>query len=220
MKLLERKFNESKTKKGFKKVLWIYDFWGKLTETKAAQNVLKLAGINNGDDILDVACGTGEMLEKIIILNPDGNNIGVDLSPEMITKAREKLDTLSKGNFELREGNALNLDFSENSFDILINSYMVDLMPLETFDKIASEFFRVLRPNGIIVISTFSFGTKKIHRFWYWVAKKFPDLLTGCRPVSFKNYLIKAGFKTEREMEISQNTFPTKIIKARKPDKI
>ncbi len=217
MKLLERKFNESKIKDEFKKVLWIYDFWGKLTETKAAQNALKLADINNGNAILDVACGTGEMLEKIIKLNPDGNNIGVDLSPDMISKARGKLDKINKGNFELREGNALNLDFSENSFDILINSYMVDLMPLETFDKIANEFFRVLRPNGIIVISTFSFGTRKIHRFWYWMAKKFPGLLTGCRPVSFRNYLIKAGFKIEREMEISQNTFPSKIIKARKP---
>ena len=216
MKTLERNLDEAKTKKEFKQVLWVYDFWGWLTERKAARNVLKLADIKNGAAVLDVACGTGEMLENIVALNPDGKNIGIDLSPDMLTKAREKLNKAAKGNFELHEGSVLKLDFPENSFDILINNYMVDLMPLETFDTIANEFFSVLKPNGIIVISTFSFGTKKIHRFWYWVAKRFPGLLTGCRPVSFKSHLIKAGFKIEKDMEISQNTFPSEVIKARK----
>ncbi|MGW8314554.1 MAG: class I SAM-dependent methyltransferase [Bacteroidales bacterium] len=216
MKVLERKLDETKTKEEFRKVLWFYDFWGWLTERKAAQNVLKLAEIENGNDILDVACGTGEMLEKIVKLNPDGKNIGIDLSPDMLAKAEEKLNRRNRGNFKLQEGNALDLNFPEHSFDILVNNYMVDLMPVESFDKIANEFFRVLKPNGIIVISTFSFGTRKIHKFWYWVARKFPGLLTGCRPVSFKNYLVKAGFIIEKVMEISQNTFPSVIIKARK----
>ncbi len=220
MKTLERKLDETKTKNEFKQILWIYDFWGRLTESKAARNVLKLADIKNGNSVLDVACGTGEMLEKIVKLNPDGKNVGIDLSPDMLNKARKKLNKQSKEKFELQEGSALNLVFPDNSFDILINNYMVDLLPIETFTKIASEFYRVLKPNGIIVMSTFSFGTKRIHRFWYWVAKRFPDLLTGCRPVSFKEYLIKAGFELEKEFEISQNTFPSQIIKARKVTKI
>ena len=41
-----------------------------------------------------------------------------------------------------------------------------------------------------------------------------PDLLTGCRPVSFKENLLKAGFKIEKSIEISQNTFPSEVIKA------
>lgn len=216
MKILERDLDETRTKKESKKALWIYDFWGWLTERKAARNALKFADIKNGSAILDVACGTGEMLKKIVKLNPDGENIGIDISPDMLNKAREKLN---EGTFELREGNALNLDFPDNSFDILINNYMVDLMPMETFDKIANEFFRVLKPNGKIVVTTFSFGTKRIHRFWYWVAKQFPYILMGCRPVSFKKSLIKAGFEIEKNIEVSQNTFPSQIIKARKWNK-
>lgn len=53
-------------------------------------------------------------------------------------------------------------------------------------------------------------------KIWFWVAKKCPDLLTGCRPVSFKNNLIKAGFEIEKALEISKNTFPSEIIKAKK----
>jgi len=219
MKVLKRNLDEAKIKKEFKKVLWFYDFWGSLTESKAAKKVLKLADIKNGNAVLDVACGTGEMLKKIIKLNPEGENTGIDISPDMIAKARKKLAKQNQNNLMLEEGNALNLNFKDNSFDILINNYMVDLMPIESFNKIASEFYRVLKPKGIIVMSTFSFGTKRIHRFWYWVAKRFPDLLTGCRPVSFKDYLIKVGFEIEKNIEISQNTFPSKIIKARKIDK-
>jgi len=48
------------------------------------------------------------------------------------------------------------------------------------------------------------------------LAQRFPDLLTGCRPVSFKKNLIRAGFAIEKDLEISQNTFPSEIIKARK----
>jgi ubiquinone/menaquinone biosynthesis C-methylase UbiE len=173
MKVLKRNLDEAKTKKEFSKVLWVYDLWGWLTERKAAKKALELANITNGSAILDVACGTGEMLRNIVEINPDGKNVGIDLSPEMLAKTREKLHKINSGNFELREGNALHLEFTDHTFDTLINSYMVDLMPQDTFNKIASEFYRVLKPKGILVISTFSFGTKKMHKFWYWLAKNF-----------------------------------------------
>jgi len=219
MEVLSRSFDETRTKKEFKKVLWIYDFWASFTERKAVKKVIKLADVKNGNTILDVACGTGVMLKNIVKQNPEGKNIGIDISPDMIAKARKKLAKQNQNNLMLEEGNALNLNFKDNSFDILINNYMVDLMPIESFNKIASEFYRVLKPKGIIVMSTFSFGTKKIHRFWYWIAKQFPNLLTGCRPVRFEDYLVKAGFEIEKNIEISQNTFPSKIIKARKLNK-
>jgi ubiquinone/menaquinone biosynthesis C-methylase UbiE len=107
-------------------------------------------------------------------------------------------------------------DFNDNTFDILINDFMVDLMPQEYFDKIAREFHRVLKPQGTLIVATFSFGKKKINQFWLWIAKHFPGLLTGCRPVSFKGNVIQAGFTIEADLEISQNTFPSEIIKARK----
>ena len=215
MKVLERHLNEAKIQKEFKQVLWIYDFWGSLTESKGAKKVLELAHINDGKKILDVACGTGAMLKKIVEQNPNGKNVGIDLSPDMINKANGKLKKTGR-HFELHEGNALHLDFADNTFDTLINSYMVDLLPEKYFDRIASEFYRVLQPGGEVVISTFSFGTRGIHKFWYWVAKQFPKLLTGCRPVQFKQNIVNAGFEIENEIEISQNTFPSQIIKARK----
>lgn len=213
MKVLERKLDKAKTKKSYKKVVWFYNIWSWLTESKAAKKVIELAEIEDRKRILEVACGTGFVFEQIVHRNPNGENIGIDLSPDMLDKARKRLKKESD-NFELKEGNALNLKFDDNAFDILINNFMVDLMPQEDFDRIAQEFRRVLKPKGVLVISTFSFGKKRVNRIWLWVAKHFPNLLTGCRPVSFKDNLIKARFSIEQNIEISQNTFPSEVIKA------
>ena len=215
MKILERKADKAKVKESFKRVVWFYDFWSWLTESKAAKKVIDLAEISDGKKILEVACGTGVVFERIVRGNPHGENTGMDLSPDMLRKAKKRLRSV-KGNFELKEGDALDLEAEDNTFDIVINNFMVDLMPQEYFDKVAQEFHRVLKPRGILVISTFSFGEKRINRIWLWIAAHFPDLLTGCRPVSFKENLVNAGFSIERNFEISQNTFPAEIIKASK----
>lgn len=216
MKILERKSDKTNVKRNFKKVVWFYDIWSWFTESKAAENVINLTEFKDGKTILEVACGTGVVFKQIVRRNPNGRNLGIDLSPDMLAKAKKRLKKIKNGNYELKEGDTLNLNFKDNSFDIVINNFMVDLMPVETFDKIAQEFYRMLKPDGTVIISTFSFGKKKSNRFWFWIAEKFPNLLTGCRPVSFKENLIKAGFRIEKDLEISQNTFPSEIIKARK----
>ncbi len=215
MEVLKRILDNTEKKKSYKKVVWFYDFWSWLTESKAAKIVIDLAEIENGMEIIEIACGTGVVFEQIVMKNPDGLNIGIDLSPDMLSKARKRLKN-NAGKYELYEGDVLNLIYQDNSFDIIINNFMVDLMPLEFFNNIAQEFYRVLKPNGTIVISTFSFGKKKINRIWFWIAKKIPGLLTGCRPVSFRENLINAGFNIENVILISQNTFPSEIIKAKK----
>jgi ubiquinone/menaquinone biosynthesis C-methylase UbiE len=213
METLNRELDRVKTRSDYKKIVWFYDFWSWLTESKAAKKVIEFSAIKSGENILEVACGTGIVFEQIVSKNPDGKNTGIDLSPDMLKKAKGRLKKLENASYELKEGDALNLDFQDNFFDIVVNNFMVDLMPVDMFDKVANEFYRVTKPGGILVVSTFSFGKKKVNKIWQWVAKRFPDLLTGCRPVSFKKYLISAGFEIERNIEISQNTFPSEIIK-------
>lgn len=216
MEVLNRDFDPEVVKRNFAKVLWIYDLWGSLTESRAAGRVIELCEIKDTRNILEVAVGTGLVFRKIVSLNPNGTNIGVDLSPDMLEKAEAVLKKTGHKNYVLKQGNALKLEFKDESFDTLVNNFMIDLMPSQDFDKIISEFYRVLKKDGIAVISTFSFGYKKVHKLWYWIAEKFPGLLTGCRPVSIKESLLKAGFILENDEQISQNTFPSQILRVRK----
>jgi len=211
---LNRNFNPTTTQTNYKNIAWFYNVWSGLTESKATKHVLEFAQIKEGQSILEVACGTGIVFEQIVKHNKTGENIGIDLSSHMLAKAKKRLQKIKDGNFELKEGNVLKLNFKEQTFDLVINNFMIDLMPADTFDTIAQAFYRVLKPGGRLVISNFSFGTKSVHKFWFWVAKSFPSLLTGCRPVAFKTYLLNAGFEIEKEVDVSQNTFPAQVISA------
>lgn len=216
MDVLDRKLNQASTREDFRKVVGIYDLWSRLTESRAAGLVLDFADPKGEESVLEVACGTGVVFEQLVRRNPEGRNVGIDLSPDMLAKAAKRLQKLSEVSYELMEGDALELPFRDETFDLVVNNFMVDLLPVSTFDRVASEFYRVLKPGGRLVMSTFSFGTRRINHFWFWVAKHFPDLLTGCRPVQFHSYLVRAGFLIEQTIEISQNTFPSQVIKARK----
>ncbi len=216
METLSRDFNAEEVRKSFSKVIGIYDFWGKLTESEAARKVIEMAQIRDGSDILEVACGTGVLLSQLVPLDPHGKITGIDLSPAMLKKAHQRLAEIRSGNTQIFTGNALELEFEDETFDLLVNNFMVDLLPESKFNRIASEFYRVLKPGGTAVVSTFSFGYKKIHHFWYWLARHFPGLLTNCRPVNFAPYLQNAGFTIERDMQVSQNTFPSEVLLAKK----
>lgn len=216
MKTLKRKFEPEVVKRDYSKVAWIYDFWSLLTESRAEKKVLDFAGINGNKKVLDVAVGTGRLFKKIVLMNKDGFTHGIDLSPRMLEHARKKMFGFEGENFLLKEGNAYKLEYDENHFDVVINNYMLDLLPEEDFEKILGEFYRVLKPGGKLVISAMASGEKWNNRVWRKISEIFPRLMTNCRPISPASFVKKAGFENLESVFITQNTFPSEVIKAEK----
>ena len=70
--MLARKRDVPKTQSDYSKVVWFYDAWSLLTESEAARKVIELSAIQDRMDILEVACGTGVVIEKIVSQNPNG----------------------------------------------------------------------------------------------------------------------------------------------------
>jgi ubiquinone/menaquinone biosynthesis C-methylase UbiE len=81
---------------------------------------LELAEIKNGQRILEIAVGTGLAFYEIVKRNPDGTNIGVDISEGMLKRAKERLGKLPGVNYELKIGNAFRLEEEDEHFDVLI----------------------------------------------------------------------------------------------------
>ncbi len=194
----------------------IYDPWARLTEAKAANIAFKQAQVVAGEAVLEVAVGTGLFFARLVAANPTGRNDGVELSPAMLTKALARLEALESDNYHLQSGDAHSLPFPDESFDLLTNNYMLDLLPEAEFDAVLAEFHRVLKPGGRLVVSTMAPGPRWYHRFWGWLADRYPALLTGCRPISIGNHLEAAGFAINSRTFVSQNTFPSEVILARK----
>jgi ubiquinone/menaquinone biosynthesis C-methylase UbiE len=103
-----------------------YDIWGKLAETRARNRALELADIHDGQNILEVAVGTGLAFYEIVKKNPNGTNTGIDISSGMLNKAEKRLQSLSGANYQLKIGNAFKLQ--QNGFQVETREYHQQLL--------------------------------------------------------------------------------------------
>jgi len=99
----------------------------------------------NPKSILDLGCGNGNVLEKIK-LKSDADLYGLDLSENMIELAKEKLGT----RVELKVGDAEQLPYDDNQFDVIICNASFHHYPNP--DQVLREIRRVLKPNGTLVL--------------------------------------------------------------------
>jgi ubiquinone/menaquinone biosynthesis C-methylase UbiE len=214
--ILSRTYKPQATTSSFAAVAWFYDLWASLTEDKAVHRALKLAQVQDNQSILEVAVGTGKLFSLIVAHNSHGRNEGMDLSPAMLVRAQRRLQQMPPTAYKLQLGSAYQLPYEDGSFDLLFNTYMLDLLPEQDFPKVLSEFRRVLKPGGKMVLVSFGFGVHWFNRFWYWLARAFPALLTNCRPPRIGRTVAQADFHDLHVEHVSQNTFPSDIVLAEK----
>ena len=195
----------------------IYDIWAYMTESRARDRALELAEIKNGQNILEVAVGTGLAFIKIVKSNPDGTNVGIDISDGMLNKARKRLSRLEKANFELKPGTAFNLESEDNQYDVLINNYMFDLIPYDQMDAILTEFKRVLKPGAKLVLVNMTKGEKFGSGIYDRIYRISPRLMGGCRSVQLSERLQRHGFTIMAREYHQQLFFPSEVIVSRNP---
>ena len=196
----------------YRKIAPSYDLWARLTESKARDRCLELAAIRNGEDVLEVAVGTGLAFKRILEANPSGRNEGIDLTDAMLMRADRKAVKSGTNNYRLRIGDAYDLDFPDDSFDVLINNYMFDLLPQQDFLTVLEEFRRVLRPGGRLAMVNMTMGERWFNGIWERIYRINPALLGGCRGVSLLPKIEVCGFRQTRREYMSQLTFPSEIV--------
>jgi arsenite methyltransferase len=115
-------------------------------------NPWALGRLERGERVLDLGCGAGtDTLVAAQMVGPEGRVTGIDMTPEMLAKARAAAGELGAGNVELVEAEAERLPFPDASFDVVISNGVIDLIPDK--DAVFAELERVLRPGGRIQIA-------------------------------------------------------------------
>lgn len=211
--------------------IWkVYDlfsyFYGRLVgplEQKTRMLGLERALIKPHGRVLGVAVGPGLTLLEIL-RRVDRTNVvhGVDLSPKMLERTKRLISSAGYTNIELLRADARQLPYRDNTFDVLHNSYMLDLIQLKDIPIVLNEFRRVLKAGGRLVLVNMSkeVGNRITawERFYMWLPVRWRPYITGgCRPVLMEDPVKEAGFYEVRR-EFMRQIIPSEIITAKKPD--
>ena len=167
---------------------------GSRFEIEHHSEAVKLANIQAGQHVLDVACGTGRgTLGLAQAVGPSGTVDGLDLSEAMLAQAQAKVKNLGLDQtVHFKQGNARELPYPDGAFDLVYNGYMFDLIPLDGFAPILSEMKRVLKPGGKLVLVNMSKLDGK--KTFYEIIYAMGWAIMPCRPVLMSSYLETAGF--------------------------
>lgn len=217
--MLDARLDKEQVAGVYARIAPVYDLWAWLTERHARDRCLEMTAIRDGEDVLEVAVGTGLAFVRILEANPSGHNEGIDLSPEMLGRAEKRVGRTGCANYRLQVADARSLPFVDGSFDVVVNNYLFDLLPEPDFVIVLGEFKRVLRPGGRLALVNMTHGRHWYNRIWSRLYRLNPALLGGCRPVSLSPALRQCGFTATMKETISQLTFPSEVIHAVRSDR-
>ncbi len=137
-------------------------------------NPQAIASLKPGETVLDLGSGGGlDCFLAARAVGKEGVVIGVDMTSEMIAKARENLANAGIDNVEFRLGEIENLPVADNSVNVIISNCVINLSPEKS--KVYKEAFRVLKPGGRLAISDVVATTQLPDE-----VKKDLNLYTGC----------------------------------------
>ncbi|WP_435065320.1 arsenite methyltransferase [Halobaculum sp. EA56] len=115
-------------------------------------NPTAIAGLEPGETVLDLGSGGGfDCFLAAREVGDEGRVIGVDMTPEMVERARGNVEANDAANVEFRLGEIEHLPVADGSVDVILSNCVINLSPDKR--RVVAEAYRVLRPGGRLAVS-------------------------------------------------------------------
>ena len=172
-------------------------------------NPVTLAAIRKGDVVLDLGSGAGvDCFLAANIVGETGRVIGVDMTPEMVEKARENAWNHSYRNVEFRLGEIENLPVGSSSVDVLISNCVINLSTDKP--RVFQEAYRVLKPGGMLMVSDMVL-LEELPEYVHQSVEAYVRCIGGAvRKDEYLKAIAQAGFN---EVTVAgESRFPAELI--------
>lgn len=172
-------------------------------------NPVALASLKEGEVVLDLGSGAG--FDCFLAANQVGKSgkvIGVDMTPEMLDRARENARKGGYANTEFRLGEIENLPVADNHADVIISNCVINLAPDK--EKVFREAFRVLKPGGRLMVSDMVLLKELPDEIINSVAAYVGCLAGAITKEEYLKAMQAAGFQETRV--VGETTFPAELM--------
>jgi SAM-dependent methyltransferase len=172
-------------------------------------NPTALASLKRGETVLDLGSGAGfDCFLAAKEVGPDGRVIGVDMTPDMVERARRAAKAGGYRNVEFRLGEIEALPVPDNTVDAVISNCVLNLSPRR--DRVFAEVMRVLKPGGRVMISDL-ISKPSTPSF----LAENPEAFVGCLPVQEDEYLdgLRAAGLENVEI-VEEKAYPQDLLAA------
>jgi len=134
-------------------------------DVKWKRTLVEMAEVEPHHDVLDLACGTGDIAFLLAAKIKSGQVVGVDITPGMLEIAEKRRQALGVGNMCFEQGDILRLSYPDDRFDRITTGYGVRNVP--SIPGLLREVFRLLKPGGRFLSLDFGKPPSRFYRFIY-----------------------------------------------------
>jgi SAM-dependent methyltransferase len=172
-------------------------------------NPVALASIKEGEVVLDLGSGAGfDCFLAAQRVGKTGRVIGVDMTPEMLDKARENVRKGNYKNVEFRLGEIENLPVADNSIDVIISNCVINLSMDKP--KVFKEAYRVMKPGGRLMVSDIVLLAELPKEVLSSIEAYVGCVAGASRKSDYLEAIEAAGFKEVQV--IDETVFPTDFL--------
>lgn len=192
-------------------------------EDAAIERLLERVDFTRAHRVLEFGCGTGRLARRLLEgpLPAQARYLGVDVSPVMVDLARRRLAPFEEGAEVRLVDGAPRIPVPDSGLDLLLSTYVFDLLPEAHVRAVLADAHRALRPGGAVALAGLTapvnLSSRIVMGLWSTVHAVAPRLVGGCRPLRMERFLNPQQWRVRHRSVVTPRGVASEVLVVEKP---